>query len=113
MFNMGGQGMNAESAYSQLGSGMLPKVASMFINHFAGVNSPQAQQFANLDPNTVTPGQVAQMHEYAATNHPGIFGEIMSHPQIASALGGFAEREIQQRLGGQNPDGQTLGGFHI
>lgn len=108
MFNMGGQGMNAESVYSQLESSMLPKVAQTFIQHFTGVNTPQAQQFANLNPNNVTPGQLAQMHEYAATNHPGLFGQIMSHPQIMSAVGGFATREIEQRLGGQNP-----GGFHI
>ena len=110
MFNMnaGGHGMNPESVYSQLGSGLLPQVAQMFIQRLAGVNSPQAQQFANLDPNAVTPGQVAQMHEYAATNHPGIFGDIMQHPQVMSALGGFATRELEQRLGGQN-----LGGFHI
>jgi hypothetical protein len=110
MFNMGGgQGTNAESAYSQLGSGMLPKVAQMFMQHFAGVNTPQAQQFAQMDPNTVTPGQVAQMHEYAAQNHPGILSEVMQHPQITSALGGFAKRELEQRLGG----GQNLGGLHI
>lgn len=108
MFNMGGQGANTESMYSQLESSLLPKVAETFIHHFAGVNTPQAQQFATMDPNNVTPGQLAQMHEYAATNHPGLFGEIMSHPQVMNALGGFATREIEQRLGGQN-----LGGFHI
>lgn len=109
MFNMGGgQGMNAQTAYSQLESSMLPKVAQMFIQHFSGVNTPQAQQFAGMNPNTVTPNQVAQMHEYAAANHPGILGEIMQHPQIASALGSFATHELQQRLGGQN-----LGGFKI
>ncbi|HUY78246.1 MAG TPA: hypothetical protein VMV29_15835 [Ktedonobacterales bacterium] len=55
-------------------------MAQGFIQRFQGVNEPQAQQFAQMNPQQVSPDQLAQMHEYTAQKHPGIFGDMMKHP---------------------------------
>lgn len=120
MFNMNpgqqqpGQQSNPLGAYSQLGGEMLPQVAQVFMQRFQQVPDQRAQQYAQMNPNTVSPAILAEMHQYAAQNHPGMFGEIMQHPQVASALGGFAEREMQQYLGGNQQAGSNpLGDFHL
>ncbi len=95
-FNAGQQ--EPQSAYSQLDQRQLPSVAQAFIDRFRGTNDPQAQQYAQLDPNQVSPQQVAEMHQYAAQNHPGILGEVMKHPVITAALGGFAAYEVHKHL---------------
>jgi hypothetical protein len=87
-------------AYGQIESEALPMIASLFMQHFGNTNDPRAQQFAQMDPNAVTPEALAQMHQYAAQNHPGILGEVMQNPQVSSALGGFAENEMRNLLGG-------------
>jgi hypothetical protein len=94
-----GQGQSPAEAYSQLDQGQLAQVAQHFIQHFRGQNSPEAQQFAQMDPNTATPADVARMHEVAAQQHPGVLGEVMKHPVITAALGGFAAYEVMKHLG--------------
>jgi hypothetical protein len=49
----------------------------------------------------VTPETLAQMHQYAAQIHPGILGEVMQNSQVSRALGGFAENEMRNMLGGR------------
>ena len=87
------------SAYSQLDQGQTSQVAQGFIQQFRGINDPQAQQYAQMDPNQVSPAQLAEMHQYAAQNHPGVLGEVMKHPVITAALGGFAAYEVMKHLG--------------
>lgn len=115
MFNQNaGQQSNPLGAYSQLGSGLLPQVAQIFMQHFQQSADPQAQQYAQMNPNNVSPAMLTEMHQYAAQNHPGILGQIMAHPQITSALGGFAMREAEQYLGGnQSAGGTGQGGFRL
>ena len=93
-----GQYQNPMNAYSQLDQQQTPQVAQAFIQRFQGVNDPQAQQYAQMDPNTVGPGQLAEMHQYAAQNHPGILGEVMQHPVITAALGGFGAYELHKHM---------------
>lgn len=93
-----GQGQAPETAYSQADQSHLPTIAQEFINRFRNVGTPQAQQYAQMDPNQVTPDQLAQMHRYASDNHPGILGEVMAHPFITAALGGFAIYEADKHL---------------
>lgn len=95
------QAQDPASAYSQLDQGQKSTIAQEFIRHFAGTNDPRAQQYAKLDPNNVTPGQLAEMHQYAAQNHPGILGNVLKHPVITAALSGFAAYEMDKRLGGK------------
>jgi len=94
-----GQQMDPLAAYSRLDSGQISQVAQEFIQRFAGQNTSQAQQFARLDPNSVSPQQLAQMHQFAAQNHPGILGEVMKHPVVSAALGGFAAYEMHKHMG--------------
>ena len=97
MFNPNqGQPMSPESAYSQLDQGGRSQIAQAFIQHFAQTNDPQAQQYAKMNPNTVSPGQLAEMHNYAAQNHLGILGDVMKHPVITGALTGFATYELDK-----------------
>ncbi len=91
---------NPNDAYGQVASEALPMIASLFIHHFGATSDPQAQQYAQMDPNAVTPEILAQMHQYAAQSHPGILGAVMQHPQVSGALGGFAESELRNILGG-------------
>jgi hypothetical protein len=61
----GGQAQDPVSAYSQLDPMQRQQVAQHFIQAFAGKNDPQSQQFARMDPNSVTPEQLAAMHQIA------------------------------------------------
>ena len=89
------------TAYGQLDQGQRSQVAQTFIQRFAKEQDPQAQQYARLDPNTVTPGQLAEMHQFAATQHPGVLGDVMNHPIVTGILGGFATYEVDKHLGGR------------
>jgi hypothetical protein len=100
--NAGQQQMDPMTAYSQLDQSQTATVAREFTNRFQNTNDPQAQQYAQLDPNQVTPGQLAEMHQYAAQNQPGILGDVMKHPIITAALGGFAAFEIHKHLEGRH-----------
>ncbi len=94
-----GQQQDPTSAYSQLNPTQLRQVAQHFIQGFAGKSDPQSQQYAQMDPSTATPEQVAAMHQHAAQNHPGILGEAMRHPVMTAALAGFAAYELDKHLG--------------
>jgi hypothetical protein len=84
------------AVYAQVNRARLPQVAQQFISRFQGRADPQSQQYAQLNPQTVTAADVAQMHEHAATHHPGILDEVLAHPVITSALAGVAIYELQQ-----------------
>ncbi|HEV2235173.1 MAG TPA: hypothetical protein VGR57_00800 [Ktedonobacterales bacterium] len=94
-----GQGQSPVEAYSQLDQGQLAQVGRQFIQGFQREHSPEAQQFARMDPNSETAADVARMHEVAARQHPGVPGEVMEHPVITAALGGFAAYEVMKHLG--------------
>ena len=96
------QQMDPMTAYGQLNQGQTSAVAQEFISRFRNTKDPQAQQYAQLDPNQVTPGQLAEMHQYAAERQPGILGEVMKHPLITAALGGFAAYEIHKHVEGRH-----------
>ncbi len=96
------QAQDPATAYGQLDQGQKSQIAQSFIQRFAGTSDPRAQQYAKMDPNNVTPGQLAEMHQYAAQNHPGILGEVLKHPVMTAALGGFAAYELDKRLGGKH-----------
>ncbi len=87
------------TAYSQLDSGQRSNIAREFIQRFRGTNDQQAQQFAQLDPNNVSPQQLAQMHEYAAQKQPGILRDVMNHPIVTGVLAAFAAHEMKKHFG--------------
>lgn len=47
-----------------------------------------------MDPNSVTPKQLAQMHQHAAENDPGLLQRVMAHPILDAALVGFGIQEF-------------------
>ena len=103
MFNQPtGQAQDPMSAYSQLDPNQRTQIAQEFIQRFKGSNDPQAQQYTNLDSSAVTPGQLAEMHQYAGRTNPGILGEVMRHPVMTAALGGFAAFEIHKHMEGRH-----------
>jgi hypothetical protein len=92
------QQMDPTTAYTQLDPGQRSSVAQAFIDRFRQSNDPGAQEYARADPQYASAGQLAEMHQYAADKHPGILGEVMKHPVITAALGGFAAYEVHKHL---------------
>lgn len=95
---MSGQPQDPMTAYSQLNPVQTSQVAQAFIQRFKGQNDPQAQRYAQLNPDSVAPGQLAEMHQYAAQNHPDILGDVMKHPVITAAIGGFGAYELHKHM---------------
>jgi hypothetical protein len=56
-------------------------------------SSPEAAQFAAIDPSTATPQQVAQMHKFILNEHPELRRDLLIGGGIAvGALAAFAAR---------------------
>lgn len=91
--------LDPQALYAQMTPEQRSAVAREFMQHFQQTNHPQAQQFAQMDPNNVSPQQLAAMHQHAAQEHPGIFGKVMRHPILTAALAGFGVYEIEKHLG--------------
>ena len=98
MPNKSDQQMDPTAAYIQLDPAQRSSVARAFIDRFRQSNDPGAKEYARVDPQHVSAGQLAEMHQYAADKHPGILGEVMKHPVITAALGGFAAYEVHKHL---------------
>lgn len=81
--------------YQQLSPDQRAAVAQQFIQ---GYKQQGNTQWGSLDPNSVTPQQLAQMHQDARQNHPGLLGDVMRHPVVSAALGGFAVYEIHKHV---------------
>ena|SRR5215469_6291512 len=90
------QQMDPTTAYTQLDPGQRSSIAQEFIKHFRQFDDRGAQEYARTDAQYVSAAQLAQMHQYAADQHPGILGEVMRHPVITAALGGFAAHELRK-----------------
>lgn len=63
-------------------------------------SSPEAAQFAAIDPTTATPQQVAAMHRFVLKEHPELMRGILVGGGLAvGALAAFAARRYLQHLG--------------
>lgn len=91
--------VDPQALYAQLTPEQRSAIAREFIQQFQQTNHPQAQQFAQMDPNNVSPQQLAAMHQHATQQHPGIFGSVMRHPILTAALAGFGVYEVEKHLG--------------
>ena len=98
MPNVNEQQMDPTTAYTQLDPTERSTIAREFIYHFRHFHDPGAQEYARTDAQHVSAAQLAQMHQYAADQHPGVLGEVMKHPLITIALGGFAAYELHKHL---------------
>lgn len=86
------------AVYAQLTPEQREAIARQFLDGIQQSGHPAAQQFAAVQPEAVTPQQLADMHTHARTEHKGLFGLVMNHPIASVALGAFAAYEIQQHL---------------
>jgi hypothetical protein len=87
-----------EKVYSQLTDEQRAVIAQEFLKGFQQSGNPKAQQFAGIDPNTVTPQQLAAMHQHAREEHPGLLGNVMKHPLVTALIGAFAAYEIEKHV---------------
>lgn len=100
--NLGDMNQDPTSAYGSLDSDKRSLVAQAFIQRLAGKqDDPQAQQYGNLDPQSVTPELLADIHRYTAQNHPQILSEVLQNPTVADHLGEFASSELGRQQGRQ------------
>jgi hypothetical protein len=89
---------NPETMYAQLSPEQRATLAQEFQQGFRESGDPKAQQFSAVDPTTVTPQQLAAMHQHAREERPGVLGRVMRHPIAAAVLGGFAAYEIDRHV---------------
>ena len=63
--------------YAQLTPEQRAAIAQQFLQGFQQSSQPAAQQFQEVQPETVTPEQLAEMHKHAREEHKGLFGLVM------------------------------------
>lgn len=81
------------TAYSDLDPEEILMVAATFVERFRTIDDPQAQKYAQLNPSTVLPSQLHEMHRYASENHPEVLTGILQQPNDSGTLGSFADSE--------------------
>jgi ABC-type transport system involved in cytochrome bd biosynthesis fused ATPase/permease subunit len=86
-------------AYSKLTQEQRTELATHFLEQIKQAQPEAYAQFAQIDLNTVTPEQLAEMHDHTAKHLPNVFGVVMAHPVITAALAGFAVYEVDKHLG--------------
>ena len=86
-------------AYGQLSQAQRTELATHFLDEMKKDNHEAYEKYAQVDVNTVTPEQLAELHDHAAKHMPNVFGTVMAHPVITAALAGFAVYELDRHLG--------------
>lgn len=89
---------NLEATYAQLSPPQRAVLAQEFMQGFQQSGNPRSQPFTSMDPNSVTPQQLAAMHQHARQEHPALLGRVMQHPIVTAVLGGFAVYEIDKHV---------------
>lgn len=89
---------NLEHLYSQLPPQDRQAIAEQFINEYKKESTPEAKEFAKLNPKDVTPKQLAEMHQHARDKNPGLLGKVMQHPVVTGILGGVAAYEVDKHV---------------
>src|SRR5690349_2608727 len=87
-----------EKVYSELTDEQRAVIAQEFMKGFQQSGNPKAQQFAGVDPNSVSAKQLAEMHQHAREEHPGLLGRVMKHPLAVALIGAFAAYEIDKHV---------------
>lgn len=86
-------------AYTKLTQEQRTELATHFLDQMKQANPQAYAQFSHIDVATVTPEQLAEMHDHTAKHLPNVFGTVMAHPVITAALAGFAVYEVDKHLG--------------
>jgi hypothetical protein len=87
-----------EEVYKQLTQEQRAVIAQEFLKGFQESGNPNAQKFLGFDPNSVSPQQLAAMHQHAREEHPGLLGRVMRHPLATALISGFAAYEIDKHV---------------
>lgn len=86
-------------AYGQLSQEQRTEMATHFLEQMKQANHEAYEKYAHVDASTVTPEQLAELHDHTAKHLPNVFGTVMAHPVITAALAGFAVYELDRHLG--------------
>lgn len=90
--------LSPQEVYARLTPEQRAALAQQFAQGLQGSDHPVAQQLSQVDPQTATPEQVAQMHEHAREHHKGLLHLVMDHPVATAALGAFAIYEVEKHI---------------
>lgn len=99
MANQDLSNLTPQEVYAQLTPEQRAALAQQFQQQLAQSDHPEAQQLAQVDPQTATPEHLAQMHDHAATHNKGALGIVLNHPVATAALGAFAIYQLDKHLG--------------
>lgn len=92
----GEQFQNPADFYGQLPPDQQAIAAQQFQQQFAQSPDPQAQQYAQMDAGQMGPQQLAEMHQYAQRQDPGMLSRVMDHPILDAVLVGFGVHEFRK-----------------
>ncbi|MBV9921312.1 MAG: hypothetical protein JOY78_10740 [Pseudonocardia sp.] len=90
------QFQNPADFYNQLSPDQQAVAAQQFQQEFQQSSDPTAQQYAQMDPNSVSPQQLGEMHQYAQQSDPSILSRVMSHPILDAVLVGLGIHEFHK-----------------
>jgi CO dehydrogenase/acetyl-CoA synthase beta subunit len=90
--------LSPQEVYARLTPEQRAALAQQFTQGLKASDHPVAQQLAQVDPQTATPEQVAQMHEHVREHHKGLLQLVMDHPIATAALGAFAVYEVEKHI---------------
>jgi hypothetical protein len=84
--------MNLEDIYGKLPQDQRKGLAQEFLNGLG-------ESKENIDPNTASPQQLANLHREAQQRNPGLLQKIRNHPLLAGVIGGIATYEVDKHFG--------------
>ena len=99
-------GQAAQRYYEQASPDQRAQMAQQYQQGFGQYSDTQSQQYAQIDPNQVTPQQLGQMHQQAAQSHPDMLHQLLSPGGALGGTGsklavaGIAAFAAKQLLGG-------------
>jgi hypothetical protein len=99
MSNQDLSNLSPEEVYARLSPEQRAALAQQFQQGLQQSDHPEAQRLAQVDPQSATPEQVAEMHAHAAAHNKGLLGTVLNHPVATAALGAFAIYELDRHLG--------------
>lgn len=91
--------LSPSEIYARLSPEQRAALAQQFQQGLQQSDHPDAQQLAQVDPQSATPDHLAQMHAHAAQHNKGLLGLVLQHPVATAALGAFAIYELDRHLG--------------
>lgn len=83
--------MNLEEIFSKLNPQQRGTLAQEYVNGMGGTSQ-------QVDPNNVSPEQLAKLHEEAKQKDPTILDRVRQHPLLTGLAGGVAAYELDRHF---------------